>query len=251
MKALLSDIHGNLEALQAILEDVAEHQVEAVYCLGDTVGYGPNPRECLEIAMQWTVVLLGNMDLAATFDPPDLGPSAIAANQSLLWSKKELNAAIPDRESVSRRYTFLSERPLVHREGDFLFVHGSPRNPLHEYVFPEDVYNNRKMERIFASFGQHCFNGHTHIPGIIVEGAGFSSPDELNGQHRFDHRKTIVNVGSVGQPRDGDWRACYVLLDGDAARFRRVEYDIETTVRKIKRLDDLDDFLGDRLGDGD
>ena len=164
MKAILSDIHGNLEALQAVLADVARHDVEDIYCLGDTVGYGPNPRECLEISMQWSVVLLGNMDLAVTFDPPDLGPSAVAANRSLLWARKQLNTAIPDRESVDRRWEFLSERPRVHQEGTYLFVHGSPRDPLHEYIFPEDIYNNRKMERIFDSIGLHCFNGHTHIP---------------------------------------------------------------------------------------
>ncbi len=78
----------------------------------------------------------------------------------------------------------------------------------------------------------------------------FLSPKDMDGEHRFDQRKTIVNVGSVHQPRDGDWRACYALLDGDAVRLRRVEYDIEATIRKIKDIDDRDDFLGDRLGDG-
>ena len=250
MKAILSDIHGNLEALQAVLADAAAYDIESSYCLGDTVGYGPNPRECVEIAMQWSVVLLGNMDLAAMLDPPDLGHTALAAKRSLIWARKELNAAIPDRESAARRHTFLAERPRVHRERDFVFVHGSPRDPLHEYIFPEDIHNSRKMKRIFASIDLHCISGHTHLPGVMVEGVGFSSPDDLKGHYQLDDRKTIVNVGSVGQPRDGDWRASYVLLDGDEVHFRRVEYDIQTTIRKIKDIDDLDDFLGDRLGDG-
>lgn len=250
MKAILSDIHGNLEALEAVLADIARHAVEAIYCLGDTLGYGPNPRECLDAALNWNVVLLGSMDYAVSLDPADLGPSAAAANRSLAWSRKELNVAVPDRESVARRWRFLAERPREHRNENLLLVHGSPRNPLHEYVYPEDIFNRRKMERVFACSELRCFNGHTHVPGIFTEDRNFLSPEDLDGDYRFDHCKTIVNVGSVGQPRDGDWRACYVLLDGDAVRFRRVEYDVETTIRKLKDINDRDDFSGDRLGDG-
>jgi diadenosine tetraphosphatase ApaH/serine/threonine PP2A family protein phosphatase len=255
MKAILSDIHGNLEALRAVLADIARHDIEAIYCLGDTIGYGPNPRECVEIAMQWNTVLLGNMDHAATFDPPDLGPTAIAVTRSLAWTRKELNVALSERESVGRRWKFLAERPLVHREGNLVLVHGSPRNPLYEYIFPEDIYNSRKMDRIFALVEHYCFQGHTHVPGIFTESLPedhyqFHAPDKINYVYRLDGRKTLCNVGSVGQPRDGDWRACYVLLDGDVVRFRRVEYDIEATIRKIEDIDDLDDFFGDRLGGG-
>ena len=250
MKAILSDIHGNLEALQAVLADLTGYDIEAIYCLGDTIGYGTNPRECLEITMHWDVVLLGLMDFAVTLDPPSLGPTAIAAGRSLVWSKRELNVAMPDREAVDRRWSFLAERPRVHREGNLLLVHASPRNPIHGYIFPEDVYNSRKMEEIFAASGMRCFNGHTHVPGIFTEDMRFLSPENLDGDYRFDERKTIVNVGSVGQPRDGDWRSCLVLLDGESVQFRRVEYDIEVTIRKIKDIDDLDDFLGDRLRDG-
>jgi len=150
MIAILSDIHGNLEALQAVLADAARHGVEAIYCLGDTVGYGPNPRECLDLAMLWPVVLLGNFDLAVTFDPPNLGPTALTATRSLVWSRRELNAAVPDSQASDRRWKFLAECLRSFRKGDVLFVHGSPRNPLYEYVFPEDNYNQGKMERIFS-----------------------------------------------------------------------------------------------------
>src|SRR5262249_11755792 len=114
--------------------------VEAIYCLGDTVGYGPNPRECLELAMTWPVVVLGNFDLAVMLNPPDLGPAALSASRSLAWSRRELDAAVPDATAADRRRQFLAELPRTVRETDRLFVHGSPRNPLHEYVFPEDVY---------------------------------------------------------------------------------------------------------------
>jgi diadenosine tetraphosphatase ApaH/serine/threonine PP2A family protein phosphatase len=133
-------------------------------------------------------------------------------------------------------------------------VHGTPRNPLREYLFPEDIYNARKMSRISEMFAGCCFAGHTHIPGIFVasgpESWDYFSPPEVEPVYRLDGRKTICNVGAVGQPRDGDWRACYVLFDGRAIRFRRVAYDVATTVKKIYAIPELENFLGDRLRDG-
>src|SRR5262249_13744995 len=127
---------------------------------------------------------------------------------------------------------------------------GSPRNPLNEYIFPEDIYNQRKMDAIFGLVERYCFQGHTHNPGVFTEKLEFYSPDEIDFVHELDGRKTLINVGSVGQPRDRDPRACYVLLDGPKVLFRRVAYDVEKTVQKIKEIDDLDEFLGDRLRDG-
>jgi diadenosine tetraphosphatase ApaH/serine/threonine PP2A family protein phosphatase len=153
---------------------------------------------------------------------------------ALRWTRQELNVPVPDRESAASRWRFLKDRPRIHRERNFLFVHGSARNPLNDYVFPEDIYNQRKMERIFARVERCCFQGHTHIPGIFTEDLQFHTPEEIEFVHKLDGRKILCNVGSVGQPRDGDWRACYVLLDGDTIYFRRVKYDIEGTIRKIR-----------------
>jgi predicted phosphodiesterase len=253
MLALISDVHGNLEALQAVLDDIARHPVRAVYCLGDTVGYGPNPRECLDrVAAACAMTLVGNHDQGALFDPDGFGP---VAERAIFWTRDQLEALVPDAAAAYRRWEFLAGRPRSHREDDFLYVHGSARNPLNEYVFPEDAYNQRKMEAIFGLVARCCFQGHTHVPGVFVEHAPagpyrFSSPPEINFVHRLDGRKTLVNVGSVGQPRDGDWRASYALLDGDTIRYRRVEYDVETTVKKIHDTPELDRFLGDRLRDG-
>ena len=252
MRAIISDVHANLEALQAVLEDIAAHGVNDIYCLGDVVGYGPNPRECVDLVMKCKVALLGNHDQGAMFDPEGFnGP----AERAIFWTRQQLEASPESRQTRERRWEFLAERPRSHRENGFLYVHGSARNPLNEYVFPEDIYNQRKMDRIFALVERYCFQGHTHVPGIFTEQLPddlyqFTSPEEVDYCHRLDDRKTLCNVGSVGQPRDGDWRACYVLLDGETIRFRRVEYDIDTTIRKIRDIDDLDDFLGDRLGDG-
>lgn len=247
MKAIISDIHGNLEALQAVLADIATQGVKEIYCLGDIVGYGPNPRECVDLVMDFPVVLLGNHDQGAMFDPEGFNPSA---ERAIFWTRAQLEAAGDSREQRERRWEFLAERPRSHREGSHLFVHGSARNPLNEYVFPEDVYNQRKMERIFALVDKYCFQGHTHVPGIFTEDQQFASPADVDHVYRLDARKTLCNVGSIGQPRDGEWRACYVLLDGDTIRFRRVAYPVDATVQKIYAIPDLDNFLGDRLRDG-
>jgi diadenosine tetraphosphatase ApaH/serine/threonine PP2A family protein phosphatase len=252
VKAIISDIHNNLEALQAVLRDIDSHGVSQIYCLGDVLGYGPNPCECLDIIMARTsVVILGNHDQAVMVDPDGFSSGA---EQAIFWTRRTLENASDPKSVRDKRWDFLSQRPRSHREDDFLFVHGSARNPLNEYVFPEDVYNQRKMERIFALVGKYCFQGHTHVPGIFNEALQFQSPEELDYIHKLDGRKTLCNVGSVGQPRDGDWRACYILIDedptGPTIRFRRVEYDIETTVAKIYAINDLNNFLGDRLREG-
>ncbi len=251
MIAILSDIHGNLEALRAVLDDIRRHNVEAIYCLGDVVGYGPEPRACLDLALDFNVTLLGNHDQGrcSTLKASPPWPCAI------FWTREQLENRTDPREQRERRWEFLAERPRTHHDQHGLFVHGSARNPLNEYVFPEDVYNQRKMERLFILVQRCCFQGHTHVPGIFLElSAGdrydFLSPEETDHAYPLNGRKLLCNVGSVGQPRDGDWRACYVLLDGDTIHYRRVEYDVEATVRKIHAESELDRILGDRLREG-
>jgi diadenosine tetraphosphatase ApaH/serine/threonine PP2A family protein phosphatase len=238
MKAILSDIHSNLEALQAVLDDIARHPVQSIYCLGDIVGYGPNPRECLDLVAAWPVVLLGNHDHAALFGPRGFTPTA---ERAIRWTRTQLETTPEPEAVVLSRWEFLAELPRRHEEPGRLFVHGSPRHPLTEYVFPEDIYNLRKIRDIFAQVEGCCFQGHTHVPGIFVDSWQFFSPEEINFTYRLDARKTLCNVGSVGQPRDGDWRACYVLLDGNTIQFRRVEYDVSTTRRKIAGIPELRD----------
>src|SRR5436305_9997452 len=118
MKAILSDIHGNLEALQAVLQDVALHNVEAIYSLGDLVGYGPNPRECVDLAVRWPVVLLGDHDQTAV---PGQADCVLRVNRAVLWARCQLDAPVPDSRAADRRLRFLGGRPLTHREADLLF----------------------------------------------------------------------------------------------------------------------------------
>jgi predicted phosphodiesterase len=273
-RALISDIHGNLEALEVVLDDIQAQGLSEIYCLGDIIGYGPNPRECIDRVIETCkMTLLGNHDQGAMFDPDGFN---IGAERAIFWTRSQLENS-QDRTNNERRWEFLGELPRSYRLGPFLFVHGSPRNPLSEYIFPEDIYNHRKMERLFQLVERYCFQGHTHVPGIFTENFQFFAPEEIDNEYTLGEGKVMVNVGSVGQPRDGDNRACYVILDdgmspeaeaqagagadADATAevkpstspritYRRLAYDFEKTIQKIYAIADLEPFLGDRLRQG-
>ena len=243
MFALISDVHGNLEALDAVLADIARRPVSAVYCLGDLVGYGPNPVECVDRATAWDVVLAGNHDEALTVGTDGFNRRA---GRTLDWTRQ----VFADRPDLAR---FLATRPRTHRVGDHLLVHGSPRYPTREYLFPEDARNAAKMAGVAARIGRYCFCGHTHIPGVFVEPYGrggnwqFLAPEEIGSGWRLNKRKTVVNVGAVGQPRDKDRRACYVTVDGADVAFHRVAYDVRRTAEKIRAIPDLSESLAEQL----
>ena len=253
-RAIISDIHGNLEALTAVLEDIDREKVDAIVCLGDVVGYGPNPCECVKIVRdRCRFVLLGNHDQGALFDPDGFNSGA---ERAIRWTRMqlELHDRMP-RNSRAMLTDFLGELPRTHSDGDLMFVHGSARRPLDEYVFPEDIYDPLKISHIFELVGRYCFQGHTHIPGVFTTGPEFLSPGVPKGAVEatidLPPDKAMVNVGSVGQPRDGDNRACYAILEDDRrVRFRRIEYPFAVTAKKIHDIADLDNFLGDRLEKG-
>jgi len=137
------------------------------------------------------------------------------------------------------------------RTPEFVAVHASPRRPINEYIFPDDIYTNPgKFVSIFERFDRLCFVGHTHVPGVFLEGPDFYSPDELDYKFELSDEKAIINVGSVGQPRDRDPRASFVVVNDTFIEFIRLPYDVTKTVKKVHDIDDLDDFLGDRLIDG-
>jgi len=246
-RALISDIHSNLEGLKAVLQDIREQEVTEIYCLGDIIGYGPNPRECIDLIIDCDACLLGNHDQGALFDPEGFNSGA---EQAIFWTREQLEDPQQNAKDNARRWDFLGELPRNRKEEKYLFVHGSPRNPLNEYVFPEDIYNQRKMEKLFSLFERYCFQGHTHVPGVFTEGLRFFSPDDLSHEYAVGEEKIMVNVGSVGQPRDGDPRSCYVILTEEGLQYRRIEYNFEETVKKIYDIPELDNFLGDRLRAG-
>jgi diadenosine tetraphosphatase ApaH/serine/threonine PP2A family protein phosphatase len=132
-----------------------------------------------------------------------------------------------------------------------MLAHGSPRRPINEYIFPDDMYNSpTKLSASLERFEHLCFVGHTHVPGVFTAGLDFHSPADLDGEYEITEGKALINVGSVGQPRDRDPRAGYVLLRDGKVIFRRVAYDVPTTMNKVYAIQELDDYLGARLEDG-
>ena len=230
-RALISDIHANLEALTAVLADIERQQVQEVICLGDIIGYGPDPIECLNMVMQrCSTIILGNHDLLEMSD--NLPAAAVYFIRSAL---RQLEGG-EQFADVERHRAFLNNLPRHHTEGDFLFVHGSPREPTHEYVYPEDIADSVKMDALFEHVTKYCFQGHTHVPGIFTPLYEFFSPADCDHHFRLTGHKLMVNVGSVGQPRDDDPRACYVILEDGAVIFRRVPYAVDEMMRKLSLL---------------
>ena len=244
-RAIISDIHGNFEALSAVLADIESQGITEILCLGDVIGYGPNPRECIDACRAFRLTLLGNHDNGALFDPEGFSSGA---ERAIFWTRAQLEDKTQD--GAQERWDFLASLPRTYRDGDIMFVHGSPRSPLNEYVFPEDIYNQRKIERIFGFIQKYCFQGHTHVPGVFTENFRFYSPSEISNTYTLGDQKLMINVGSVGQPRDSDPRSSYVILEDNEIEFRRVEYDPSPTRLKILAIAELDDFLGDRLLEG-
>lgn len=255
MLAIISDIHSNIEALTSVLADIDSRGIQRVVCLGDVIGYGPDPRQCLDLVQRrCSDVILGNHDYATLYEPTRFN---YGAEEAVFWTRAALEND-PDPAAVQRRWEFLGQldiRRILNgpdvNERKILLVHGSPRRPVNEYLFPDDVFNAPvKVTGTFERFAQVCFVGHTHLPGVFTSAPEFISPKDADGVFRLTKDKALINVGSVGQPRDRDPRACYAILEDDLVRFVRVEYDVKTTMEKILAIPELDDYLAVRLEDG-
>lgn len=256
--ALISDIHGNAEALRVVLADIETRGIARIICLGDIVGYGPEPLTCVDLVRdrcEWS--LIGNHDFAVLYEPTNFNP---AAEASAYWTRAQFENE-PDADLRASRYAFLNalhvrvvETPPGGSE-PMLAVHGSPRRPINEYVFPDDVINAvEKMRQLFERIDHVATVGHTHVPGVFTDEPDFYPPKELGGcSYTFSSdEKAIINVGSVGQPRDLDPRAAYAILHEAESRieFVRLEYDIDKTVRLINQTPELHGWLGERLYEG-
>ena len=257
MFAVVSDIHSNLEALTTVLEDIEKRGIKTIYCLGDVIGYGPNPKRCLDLVIEKTKwCVLGNHDYAAFYEPTNFN---YGAEQASFWTREVLETD-QQTDARNRRWSFLGELPMrrtlrtkLGTDGAIIdFVHASPRKPVNEYIFPDDVYSNPIKVRILFERVEHiCFVGHTHLPGVFLDEPDFYMPEELGDTYPIvSNEKAIINIGSVGQPRDKDNRASYVYVDGNEVQFVRLPYDFETTTNKIKAIDQLDNFQAERLRDG-
>jgi diadenosine tetraphosphatase ApaH/serine/threonine PP2A family protein phosphatase len=224
---VISDVHSNLEALEAVLDDAGS--VDGVWCLGDIVGYGPDPNGCVETLRSGSEqCIAGNHDWATVgkLDLDDFHRDARLAN---LWNREQLAP-----ESLAY-LDALTETLVV---GEFTLAHGSPRNPIWEYVLDGDT-----AYESFSYFeGPFCLVGHTHVPVLFGLDSTRERVDDitppLNVPVELGPVRFIINPGSVGQPRDGDPRASYVLLDTGAksVEFRRVAYPFRVTQQKMTEL---------------
>ncbi|MHC4657710.1 MAG: metallophosphoesterase family protein [Planctomycetota bacterium] len=257
MFAVISDIHSNLEALATVLADIEKRGIKTIYCLGDVIGYGPNPKECLDLIIQRTKwCVLGNHDYAVFYEPTNFN---YGAEQASFWTRAVLETE-QEANDRNRRWSFLGELPMRRTLKTKLgtntatidFIHASPRLPVNEYIFPDDVYTNpQKVRFLFERVKHICFVGHTHLPGVFLDEPDFYLPDELGNVYPVvDKEKAIINIGSVGQPRDKDNRASYVYANENEVHFVRLAYDFETTAKKIMAIEELDSFQAERLWEG-
>ena len=246
MQAIISDVHGNQEAVEAVLHDISMQGIDRILCLGDVVGYGPNPKECVDLVQRnCELCLMGNHDWAVLNAP--LGFNSIATRM-IYRTKDWLQVTEESTERERERWEFLSALPLRHTNGGFYLVHASPRAELSEYVLPMDVkYDPNKLTEIFEMTGSCCIVGHTHVPCCITEDLEVILPEGIGSAVELGEKQMIINVGSVGQPRDGDNRACYIILEEGLVRYRRVPYHFDKTAEKISALGPDYEALGQRL----
>jgi predicted phosphodiesterase len=230
--AIISDIHSNLEALDRTFQAIDEAGVDAVYCLGDIVGYNADPAACVDrVRERCDAVVLGNHDAAVArktdvdFLPPD-GQEAARHNRA------QLSEAQRD---------YLADRPLTHTAGNCTFVHATPDDPtawkrLTAYPAAQAQFDHFDTDV--------CFIGHTHSPAVMADSLGIF---RVRPGHRY-----LINVGSVGQPRDGDPKLSFGLFDTDAFEYEnvRLDYDVAGATRKIRTTSRLPNHLADRLEEG-
>lgn len=247
MDAVISDIHGNLEAIIAVLERINELGVTRIICLGDLVCYGPNSLECLRHSADWNVLIAGDWDMTMLeHDPTHWNP---VINRHIEWVRSQIHSANDVNFLLDTLRSY--QRSFV--ENGRCFTHGTPAS-FREWIFPEDVYNSTKLNCIAAQFDTACFCGHSHIQGVYSRNANyeweFVQPRDGDSFVLSSDRKTIIAVGSVGQPRDSDPRAALVTIDGDVVTFHRVAYNVNVTVKNIYSIPEIDNLHGQRLLEG-
>lgn len=225
---VLSDIHANLDALNAVLADAGGFDI--IWSLGDIVGYGPEPNQCVARLSEYEhLAIVGNHDWAA-LAKLDLGVFTSDARQSILWTREQLTPK-------SRAYLEALPKNIV--QGDFTLAHGSPRHPIWEYLISASAAK--------ANFSYYetsiCLVGHTHVPALFRHLPDSGQCQVLRLPARMpiglDDKCYIINPGAVGQPRDGDPRAAYLLLDTESRTIecRRVGYDVAEAQRKMRAID--------------
>ena len=236
--AIFGDIHANLEALEAVMLDAAANDCTDFVCIGDIVGYNANPSECLKLVRDLDCpVVKGNHDEEACLDTPLEGLNPLA-KKALEWTRASLSEE--ERE-------WLDALKLVRQVRNFTIVHATLDTPGN-WGYVTNKFD--AMASFSYQFTPICFYGHTHTPRIYIKGDTVEASDDLETKIELG-KKYFINVGSTGQPRDGDWRASYAIYDEENQRveIRRLEYDIATAQQKIIEAG-LPEMLANRLAVG-
>ncbi len=236
--ALISDIHGNIEAFEAVIEKLLSLSWDRLVCLGDIVGYGANPAECTEKAKDICgTILLGNHEWALVSND-ELASFNPYAQQGIIWTREKL-----PKSSIQ----YLTNLPQITENTRFVFSHSNFTNPIDFSVYitarhQANLYISKLEKEIF-------FFGHTHIPSVFTENGNGEFPAGSEKIHITG--KALINPGSVGQPRDGDWRASFAIFDETdmTVEFFRVEYDVEKSAEKIISAG-LPEFFATRIFKG-
>ena len=273
LTAILSDLHGNAPALETALADARKRGAKRYVCLGDVIGYGARPRHNLDWVMRLCIsaptapsefgalepglCLQGNHEYALLNSAEDFNARARAAIE---WTREELNrdgvddgveGTPVDKERRYAYWDFLAGLEPVAHDGTAMFAHGSPRDPVREYMLPRDITDDAKMRANWECMEEPvCFVGHSHVPAVYFEDRRLFRPKGTEGPYDLGtgaRLRAIVNVGSIGQPRDGDSRLSYVLFDGRAITFVRLEYDVERAMADIAAVPELPHYLAERL----
>jgi predicted phosphodiesterase len=251
MIAFISDLHSNQEALEAAFADNDALGVTDVVCLGDVIGYGASPKQVCQLAMQrCAITLQGNHD-AALLDDRDARGFHERALLAIDWTRRALDPEVEEHWAIWDWLGDLTPSMKLEPEGGEAvhIVHASPCEPLSEYLMPNLPADHKRLKANFESaLHRVTFYGHTHHPGWFAEGQDFQRADGHDAviQLKSDQRY-LINVGSVGQPRDSDPRLAYALFDGESVRWRRLEYDVEAARAKIAAVPELPETLGSRL----
>ena len=242
--AFFSDVHGNAEALEAILTEASDMNIDQYICLGDMVGYGADPNVCVERirSLHDIYCVLGNHDNAAVCSESVYNMTK-AATLAIFQTRKMLSG-----ENIY----FIQKLPPIMRMHDMIFAHGTPYNPLEWHY----TFHRNNVAKSFQCTGEkYIFVGHTHIPRLITRknmfAIGFETPYADSIYYVGGSKRFLINCGSVGQPRDGDPRASYVIFDSEngTIMFRRVAYDYKNAARKIREAG-FPDSLAARLSKG-
>lgn len=240
---ILSDIHGNFEALNVVLDYLGGESVEGYICCGDIVGYGPNPNECVEIVrdIENLHIVVGNHDWAS-LGLEDITTFRESARDAIKWTIEQLTDENKD---------YLKELPYCEERENFIVVHGSPRDPLDEYLLSEDTF--KKNLKYFKK--PLCFIGHSHIPlYFYISDEGCIGGDHINDGDQIYLNplyRYVINCGSVGQPRDNNPLASFGIYDSqrNILTLKRLSYNIERIQQKMRAVH-LPESLIDRLGMG-